>query len=265
VVGTISLLHATYRAGHPAVALRDSWFQAAVSPDDIEHIFALDADDKLSMDATDGYLRVINPPSPDRVSAVRNWNSAAAASGGALLVVIADDLEPVPQWDATLHAIVGTLDPQRFPFAIGLADDRGSLMRHPVISRCFYSRFGLFAPEFTGLYADYDITFRAFNNAVVLNGQRLSLLHRRPHNTEGFEWSESQTRLNAPEEYETGSRILRNKWGRIRRSARHEYFKPHPGSTVPSVHAAIWRTRLRLLGVASGIARRSRSIVRTRT
>jgi hypothetical protein len=262
MVGTISLLHATYRAGRTAIALRESWFRAAGSPDDIEHIFALDADDELSLSATDDYFRIVNPPSPDRVSAVRNWNSAAAASRGALLVVIADDLEPVPDWDATLRGIVGTLDPHKFPFTVGLADDRGSLMRHPVISRCFYTQFGLFAPEFSGVYCDYDITFRAFNEAVVLDGRELSLLHQRPNNTEGFEWTESQTRLNAPEEYETGRRILLDKWNRVRRSTRHDYFKPRPGATVPTVHAAIWRTRLRVLGVTAGVARRSRSLLR---
>jgi hypothetical protein len=258
----ISLLHATYRAGPPAVALRDLWFQSAKSPDDVEHVFALDADDELSLSATLGYLRVVNPPSPDRVSAVRNWNSAAAASSGALLFVIADDLEPVPDWDATLRSIVGTLDPQRFPFAIGLADNRGSLMRHPLISRCFYSRFGLFAPEFSGVYCDHDITFRAFNMAVVLDGQQLSLLHHRPNNTEGFEWSDSQIRLNAPEEYETGLRLLLDKWGCVRRATRHDYFEPRPGSTVPTVQAALWRVRSRLLGVVCGIARRLRSLMR---
>ena len=197
------------------------------------------------------------------MSAVRNWNSAAAASRGALLFVIADDLEPAADWDMTLRTIVGTLDPQKFPFAIGLADDRGTLMRHPVISRRFYSQLGLFAPEFTGVYCDTEITLRAYNKAVVLNGQRLSLLHRRPNNTDGFQWSESQTRLNAPEEYEIGLRILLDKWGRVRRATRHDYFEPRPGTTVPTVQAALWRIRLRLLGVTSGNARRSRSLIRT--
>ena len=111
MVATISLLHATYRAGPTAVSVRDYWLQSASLPEDVEHIFALDADDELSLISTDGYPRVVNPSSPDRVSAVRNWNCAAAASHGDLLFVIADDLEPVPDWDKTIRPIVGGLDP----------------------------------------------------------------------------------------------------------------------------------------------------------
>ena len=190
----ISLLHATYRAGSDAVAVRNAWFERACMPDLVEHIFAVDADDEQTLNATRDYRRVVNPASPDRVSAVRNWNSAAASARGHLLFVIADDLFPPEDWDLTLKEIVGNIDPDRFAFAISVADEEEGpwLMRHPVVSRKFYSKFGLFGPEFDGLYCDDDITLRAYNYAVVLDGKRLKLEHRHP-TVGNFGWSQSQT------------------------------------------------------------------------
>ena len=80
---TISLLHATYRAGEAALEVRAQWLGRASDPGRIEHVFALDADDEISVEATKGLNRVVNPPLPGTVTAVRNWNAAADASGRA--------------------------------------------------------------------------------------------------------------------------------------------------------------------------------------
>ena len=255
---TISLLHATYRAGLRAIALHDAWIRTANSPDLVEHIFALDEDDPISMQATEGHRRVVNPPMRG-VTAVRNWNSAANSATGDLLFVIADDLEPIADWDLTIREIVGALDPHVFPFAIGLAQDsKQTLLRHPLISRRFYTQFGLFSPEFTGVYCDDDITYRAYNDAVVLDGTSLSFLHHRPGNTAGFAWTESQTLINTPEEYETGKRVLLEKWSRRQRTIRLEYFTPPRGRAAPTVRASVWRVRLKVLGLLSVLTRRLR-------
>ena len=87
---TISLLHATYRSGAAAVALRDSWMESASSPELVEHIFALDADDELSMYATQGCRRVVNPASPARVSAGTWSRDPATAPSFGILSLWAD-------------------------------------------------------------------------------------------------------------------------------------------------------------------------------
>lgn len=241
------------------MALRHTWMQTADAPDFVEHIFALDADDLASLRATEGHRRVVNPASPDRISAVRNWNSAAAVAGGDLLFVIADDLVPPPHWDSTLHNVVGSLHPRAFAFAICVVQmqEDPTHLRHPIVSRRFYARFGLFAPQFTGMYCDDDITIRAFNRAVVLNGTSLILEHRHPF-LGPYSWSESQQRMNARAEYDAGRRVFLSNWNRFRRAVRRDYFVPPPGSTAPHLRAAAWRSRLKVLGVASGIERRLR-------
>jgi len=259
----ISLLHATYRAGDDAVLVRNAWFEKACNPDLIEHIFALDSDDAQTLTATEDYTRVISPASPERVSAVRNWNSAAASARGDLLFVIADDLFPPDEWDLTLNGIVGNLNPNRFAFAISVSDEEEGpwLMRHPVISRKFYSKFGLFGPEFDGLYCDDDITLRAYNYAVVIDGKRLALEHRHP--TVGdFAWTQSQTRMNLSTEYEKGLRTLREKWNRAQRAVLLEYFCPPGEVSVPNPSASLWRARLKLLGVSRAGLRKLRELAR---
>src|SRR5882724_9650615 len=105
----ISLLHATYkRVGGPA-EVRDAWLDRAVDPDSIEYVLSMDADDLATVAVTEGLPRLVNPPQGGAVTAVRNWNAAAAAANGDLLVVIADDLFPPHGWDRTLLETIGGL------------------------------------------------------------------------------------------------------------------------------------------------------------
>ena len=86
---------ATYRAGSPAVTLRDKWIAAANQPGRVEHLFSSNADDEISMTCEEVAAGIIGCEMPGQVTAVRNWNAAAAACTGDLLVVIADDLHPL--------------------------------------------------------------------------------------------------------------------------------------------------------------------------
>src|SRR5581483_1233758 len=132
---------------------------------------------------------------------------AAAAANGDLLVVIADDLFPPHGWDRTLTRITGRLDPARTPFVVKVADSpnpRDVLLRHPVVSRSFYAKFGLFSPSYRGVYCDTDFTTRAYWCSVILDGRSLRLEHRHPELTEEVAPSESHDRMNRLDEYERG-------------------------------------------------------------
>lgn len=56
----ISLLHATYHSGERALWVKRAWARARADHD-LEHIFAMDADDTETIAATEGELRVISP------------------------------------------------------------------------------------------------------------------------------------------------------------------------------------------------------------
>jgi hypothetical protein len=257
-----SLLHATYRAGRAAIETRNRWIEAASHPSAIEHLFALDQDDEISMRATQGFQRVVNQPMPGVVTAVRNWNAAAAHARGDLLFVIADDLIAPPCWDKILMEIIGRLDPVRFAFAVKVRehdparDRHPTLIRHPVVSRCFYTRHGLFDSEFRGVYCDNDFTMKAFSRAVVIDGSPLRLEHRHPGMDEGLRPTESQTRMNTSGEYEFGRKLFVRKWSRVQLATNPaEFFPAPPAASAPTVRALAWRSRQRALAGAKSIRR----------
>lgn len=102
--------------------VRDEWIPSAENPCRIEHLFAADADDAASMDTPEIAAGIIGDAQPGRVTAVRNWNAAAAASPGDLIVVIADDLWPSPGWDTAIERLCGDFDPKLAAFVIKVRD-----------------------------------------------------------------------------------------------------------------------------------------------
>lgn len=220
-----SLLHATYHRQESPLAVKDAWLSAAAYPDAVEYIFALDEDDLRTVARTSGHARVVSPPT-GKVTAVRNWNAAAAASSGEVLVVVADDLFPPRNWDVALAEIIGSrLDPTRVPFAVKVRDTTATqspvgdtLLRHPIVSRAFYEKFGLFSPKFTGIACDADLTRRALWRSAILDGRsRLALEHR--HATTDRP-SVSTAKLNDRNEYESAGIAYAAAWSPRQRAAR---------------------------------------------
>lgn len=258
-----ALLHATYhRAGGP-LEVREAWLSRADLPERVEHIFAMDADDVDSVASTEGMTRVVGEPTGG-VTSVRNWNAAAAISTADLLVVVADDLFPPQGWDTALAQVVAPLDPTTDAFAIKLTDDPSfgdRLLRHPVVSRAFYERHGLFSPKFDGVYCDNDITRRAFWRSVILDGRSVVLDHRHPTLEDGHQRSMSHGRINAGDEYVRGESTYNSLWSwRHRASA----VRLVPPAVSRRGHLAVMLCRQTLLVLARAefTARAARRVVR---
>lgn len=244
---TISLLHATYHRDGGPLPIRDGWLSRADHRETVEYVVALDDDDPAVI-GTEGCRRVVSPK-VSSVSAVRNWNQAAALSTGSLLVVIADDLLPRQGWDTGLREVVGSLDPQRDAFAIKIGDSgagRDLLLRHPVVSRGYYRRFGLFSLAFTGVYCDDDLTRRALWRAVILDGRQVSVDHDHPPTEDVESLSTSQRRVNGSREYQVGYARFCARWPKPVQRARVRAVQPGPRVTSASLPQR--RLLLRLLG-----------------
>ena len=238
----ISLLHATYRAGASAVATRDAWLAAAELPERVTHVFSSDADDEVS--AAHPAIREgrVNPPQ-DGVSAVRNWNAAADAASGDVLVVIADDLFPAVGWDAQIEELCVDLDPRRASFVIKLrdsADDTWALIRHPVVSRRYFEKYGLWFPAYEGHGVDNDFTQAAHRRQLVIDGRQFHFDHHCPHHNE-LPWTESQRKMLTSQEL--GARLFSERWPIWKRRFIRRYLSPAPGQqTIP----VWWRVRAAL-------------------
>ncbi len=246
----ISLLHATYHRADGPLAIRDEWLGRSDRPEAIEYIVAMDEGDLCALAQTVGCTRVVSPRTVS-VSAVRNWNAAAAAATGSLLVVIADDLVPREGWDSRLRAVVGSLAPDRDHFVIKVSDKDGHpdlLLRHPVVSRGYYTRFGLFSRAFTGVYCDDDLTRRALVRSVILDGRQVRVDHEHPPNEDLGALSVSQRRINAENEYRVGYDRFCLRWPKPVRSIKVRAIAP--GTHVGPTRLVAHRWAVRLLGVA---------------
>ena len=216
---------------------------------------------------------VVGCEMPGRVTAVRNWNAAAAACTGDLLVVIADDLHPSHGWDTALEALCHDLDPVRAAFVINVNDHHvlDDLIRHPVISRNYYKNYGLWHPQYDGYCVDNDFTLSAHRRNVVIEGSQLKFDHKHwLRNTSTSSLSESQEliRTTGPQ----GKAIFVQRWPTWKRRLIRWPLKPRAGQVVISpAERAIRRTVARLgypLGLLydtprtwlRSIARRLRSI-----
>jgi hypothetical protein len=242
----ISLLHATHHRQYGPLQVKSCWLERADRPDLIDYIFAMDADDSLTVEQTAGHPRVVGPPSEQSVTAVKNWNAAAAVAKGDLLFVIADDLFPPRHWDTALIRIVGQLDPMKICFAVKVTDgpkERRVLLRHPVVSRAFYMEYGLFSDAYHGVYCDNDITMRAFWHAVILDGRSLVLEHRHPSLGKAPR-SESHRRMMERGEYEYGRDTFLASWSLFRRYAHIQLISPVKGGLRPSDLPTPLRTTL---------------------
>jgi hypothetical protein len=222
-----SLLLATFNSREPVSTLYARWLSACRFPADVEFLAAMERGDRNQHERAAGWTALVTDPPDARSSAVLNWNSAASASIGAVLVVIADDLDPVRDWDVHLRRAIGTANPLRRRFVIKVNDsgDSGdSLVRHPIISRKHYADLGLFDPSFSSMYCDNDFTWRAFFRSQILDCRHLEFAHRNP-SLGDFSETESHRRNNDRLEYEHGRLRFDTRWPK--------FIKPSGAKSLP--------------------------------
>jgi hypothetical protein len=180
----------------------------------------MEENDETAVKETAGQTRAITSPTDDYSSAVQNWNAAAEMAEGDLLFVISDDLNPFPGWDENLVSLCHSLDPLLLDFAVKINDSPNhsdTTLRHPIVSRKFFESFGLFDPDFRGVYCDNDITMRAYLFSQILDGRELRFRHSHPHFERDVAESVSHKKINAEREYERGAAVFRQKYAPLHR------------------------------------------------
>lgn len=199
----IVLLHATRGRPEMAAKCRKAWLDLASEPGRIEHIFAIDEDDKTS-DTLKRFHHVIVPAGG---GCVRAWNFAAANSDAPILVQLSDDWLPVMQWDKLIAERIG--DPGE-PRVLAISDGHrtDNLLCMAICTRPYYQLDNfLFHPSFRGVYSDNWFTLEAYNRNAVIEARDIVFQHRHPFFSAG-EIDETYQRQNAPAEYEYGKQVF---------------------------------------------------------
>ena len=222
---TFSILHPTAR---PLAWRRvmDDWLAKADWPHEVEYVLC--ADERWGFSA--GFAP--QPPMAGELKLVWNTgrrcyvdsvNTAAAASCGAILIVVADDQFCCQHWDRLL---LEKLLPDGYSArSFGAANDfvvevntgtpdehnRG-IMVMPILSRGRYARLGfVFFPEFESMFADNEFCEHARHDRVVIDARDIGVF---PHH----HWTNHQREIDAVDQahnsrpaWDLGKAVLRRR------------------------------------------------------
>ncbi|TLD69324.1 glycosyltransferase [Phragmitibacter flavus] len=192
---TISLLHATRGRPELAAATRKSWLEAAKSPEQVEHLFALDADDVSSTEQLSNFYHcVVNQTNAGCVAA---WNLAAAKSRGSILILLSDDWQARPGWDQEIIKRLGDLSQ---PKVLRVSDGhrRDDILCLGICTRARYLQQGAILHEgYQGIYSDDEFSLRAYRDGVVVDARDLQFVHAHPHFNPSIALDETYLRQNS--------------------------------------------------------------------
>lgn len=234
----ISLLHATRGRAQAATEARERWFSLALKPESIEHIFAIDSDDKGSVQELDGFRCVVVEPGG---GCVRAWNAAAAIARGKVLIQMSDDWTPPYHWDNQIVWRLNDAIAQDRAAVLAISDGhrKDRLLCMAILTREYYRRTKhestgdpyLFHPDYLGVFSDNEFTVRAYENGVVIEARDLTFAHHHPI-FEGGALDETYRAQNSIERYSQGLAIFN------RRNPRYKIEPEERGIPAPAEVAA---------------------------
>ena len=201
----ISLLHATRGRPSQAWRTRQEWLRTAIDPDAIEHIFAIDPDDEMSIPLALA-RHVVNQPALGH-GPVGGWNIAAASSSGEVLIQLSDDFAPFPGWDKAILEAIGDTSEEKV-LAVSDGNRTDDLLCMAILTRARYKKQGyLFHPEFFSMHSDNWFSRQAFADGVVIDA-RSSIVFEHLHPAFGkAAMDETYARSNADYRYQSGKGI----------------------------------------------------------
>lgn len=204
----ISLIHATRGRTTKAVACREMWISSAKYPETIEHIFAVDNEDKESIMMSKQFINVIsNANNP-----VAAWNLGAGISRGDLIVQMSDDWIPSLHWDVKLLDEVKDINLDLEPVVIAIDDGnrRDQLLCMAIMSRARFIQQGklMFNPEYESVYSDNEFSKKAWEDGIVIDARdRILFEHLHPAFNKS-EMDDTYRKSNSDERYKKGKEIF---------------------------------------------------------
>jgi len=199
----ISLIHATRGRYEQAAMARKIWLDMADRPDQIEHVFVFDQDDKASAPLSRMHHLCI----PTGGGCVAAWNKGAFKTDAPVIVQLSDDWLPMPQWDKLILERIGDVTkPKVLAVSDGVRTD--PLLCMAICTKAYWAiDYFLFHPEFTGVFSDNWFTELAYKRGMVTEARDLKFSHEHPIKT-GKKLDATYTAQNAPEQYAKGQAIL---------------------------------------------------------
>lgn len=215
----ISLLHATRGRWSQAIGAMNMWMARAANPAAVEHWFAIDEDDVESREKLRRFRCVLSKASTYSVGA---WNKAASVATGDVLIQIADDFEPPPNWDTM---ILKALEADKHPLSGHLFDEKvlrvsdecrtDGLLTMAIVTRRWYEKHGLFHVEYRNVYSDTDLTATATKENAIIAAPNIVIKHHHPFFNKAVPMDATYERGNDPAEYERAKKIYEQRHSKL--------------------------------------------------
>ena len=201
-----SLLHATRGRAQKAVETRAVWLDSALAGESVEHIFAVDDDDKQTAQAL-GQFRQVKSDSANCVGA---WNAAARQARGEVLIQLSDDFAPAVGWDLALSEVIEKAKKrQGDQYVVAVSDGHRTddLLCMAICSRGRWEDQAreLFSSEYEGVFSDNEFSYRAWRDNIVIDAREvLKFRHHHPFFDKAIPIDETYARQNSIERYRRG-------------------------------------------------------------
>ncbi|MBI4485354.1 MAG: glycosyltransferase [Acidobacteria bacterium] len=175
----ISLLHSTARLPDGWRPAMEAFLGQAVDPKNVEYILAVDEGLEFSLPAETvaGWGRAVlvqqGVTGPNS-----GYNAAAKAARGDILMTIADDYFPLPDWDEEIRQAIPDVG-EEVVLDVDNSDGSTWLLPFSILTRKYYDRYGyILYPGYHGLCGDNEFTIQARRYGVVRPARHIVFEHR---------------------------------------------------------------------------------------
>ena len=206
-----SIIHPTARP-EQWETIWNAWIDLASSPQDVEYI--------LVCDKRWGFAEL--PKFPEMPTVFRAvWNTGrrcyvdavnigAQYATGDVLLVIADDQFPCPEWDIKLAEVLADSGKEVIEVSTGTPQEHErSILVLPILTQERYERLGyLLFPGYESMYSDNDFCEMAQRDGQIADARHLLFPHKHPLFDPSVTMDEQYKAQNRPEAYGTGAQVL---------------------------------------------------------
>ena len=192
------------------------WLSRARSPENVEYIFGLHSFDDRSVKLLAGFKHTVT----DQKGPGWNYDTAAGAATGEIIIQSQDDCYPPDGWDDMLIAMI----PDASKPVVVFPNDghRTDMLAVNVIQTAAYADIkasrdagenGFFHRGYTTVFPDTEHSFRAIEDTKagivqLIDARDFLLYHDHPAFNPAKPWDATYAWENAPEHYVTGRKLF---------------------------------------------------------
>lgn len=214
-----SIIHATLGRPEQALQIREMWLSRARYPENVEYIYGLHSFDATSVKYLSGFKHAVT----DEKGAAINYDTAAGAASGEIIIQAQDDCYPPDGWDDALIALIP--DPSKPVFLAtndGQRDD--NLTVNSIMTRAYMEikaardpgENGFMHRGYVTVFPDTENSFRAMQDADNGICERIVardfvIYHDHPTYNPGVPVDDTYRWENLPENYASGEKLFRER------------------------------------------------------